>query len=311
MITIRLGTFTPSVLLDVCRHTGRLEQAGLVVEEIPVPSSPAQFASLEGDELDAVFTSPDNVIAYRFVPDNPLRRLIDVSVVAALDRGLGLSVWTAPPFAAVEQVRGAVVGVDVPTSGFAFVAYELLERLGLARDAYTVQNLGATPKRADALAKASIAATVLNAGNELRAESDGCHPQLRASELGPYLGTVLARRSDADQQTRGSVDRLADALLETASAILHGDHDDHATAAATRILGLSRHDAARHLACLHDPREGLINDGIADRDSIGTLVSLRATHLPSAGLSAVLSTLPEWVLPRALGGPSATDVHGG
>jgi ABC-type nitrate/sulfonate/bicarbonate transport system substrate-binding protein len=311
MITIRLGTFTPSVLLDVCRRTGTLEQAGLAVEEILVPSSPAQFTSLEGDELDAVFTSPDNVIAYRFVPGNPLRRLVDVSVVAALDRGLGLSVWTAPPFPAVEQVRGAVVGVDVPTSGFAFVAYELLGRLGLARDAYTLKNLGATPKRADALAGSSIAATVLNAGNELRAESHGCHAQLRASEIGPYLGTVLARRSDADQRTRDGVDRLADALLETASAVLRGHHDDRVTNAATRLLGLSPHDAVRHLACLRDPREGLVSDGIVDRDSIGTLVSLRTTHLPSAGLSAVLPTLPEWVLPRALGKPSAADLPDG
>jgi ABC-type nitrate/sulfonate/bicarbonate transport system substrate-binding protein len=300
MITIRLGTFTPSVLLDVCRDTGGLDEAGLQVEEIAVPSSPAQFTSLDGDELDAVFTSPDNVIAYRFVPDNPLRRLINVTVVTALDRGLGLSVWTAPPFPSIEQVRGAVVGVDVSTSGFAFVAYELLERLGLSQEAYTLQNLGSTPKRADALADALVSATVLNAGNELRAESRGCHLQMRATEIGPYLGTVLARRSDADQQTCESVDRLADALLKTASEILRGEHDDRATDAAARLLALSRHDAVRHLACLRDPREGLVRDGILDRDSVGTLVSLRATHCPSPGLSAVLPTLGEWVSSRAL-----------
>lgn len=311
MISIRLGTFTPSVLLDVCRRTGTLGRAGLAVEESPVPSSPAQFASLEGGELDAVFTSPDNVIAYRFVTDNPLGRLIDVSVVAALDRGLGLSVWTAPPFPSAEQVRGAVVGVDVPTSGFAFVAYELLARLGIPRDAYTPAKLGATPKRADALAAASIAATVLNAGNELRAESRGCHPQLRASAIGPYLGTVLARRDDAGPRIRDGVDRLADALLETASAVLRGENDDLAADAAVRLLGLGPQDASRHLACLRDPREGLVADGIADRRSIETLVSLRAAYLPHAGLSAVLPALPEWVLPRALGEPSAADLRDG
>ncbi|MBO9579035.1 MAG: hypothetical protein J7480_09755, partial [Microbacteriaceae bacterium] len=71
---IRLGTFSPPVLLEVARRLGRLADAGIDVAEIAVPSSPAQFRSLADGEYDAVFTNPDNVVAYRFLSSNPPQR---------------------------------------------------------------------------------------------------------------------------------------------------------------------------------------------------------------------------------------------
>ncbi|HXA62482.1 MAG TPA: hypothetical protein VNW94_25305, partial [Streptosporangiaceae bacterium] len=62
---VRLGVFSPSVVLGVARACGALAEAGLHVEEIPVTSSSQQFALLFAGGLDAVFTSPDNVLAYR------------------------------------------------------------------------------------------------------------------------------------------------------------------------------------------------------------------------------------------------------
>ena len=67
---LRIGTFTPSLLIDLARSTGRLDRADLEVTEIPVPSSPAQFRSLEAGEFDVVMTSPDNVLAYRYLRVN-------------------------------------------------------------------------------------------------------------------------------------------------------------------------------------------------------------------------------------------------
>ena len=47
-----VGSFTPSVVLEVARTTGRLEAAGLAVREVPVASSPGQFRSLLDGEID-------------------------------------------------------------------------------------------------------------------------------------------------------------------------------------------------------------------------------------------------------------------
>ena len=147
--TLHVGTFTRSLLLDLARSTGRLERAGLDVRETQVVSSPAQFAALEAGELDIVMTSPDNVLAYRFLTQNPLGHNLPVEIVAAIDRGLGLSLCVAPSVADVAAVRGGSVAVDVPESGFAFVAFALLDAAGLEPGDYTVESLGSTPSRAD------------------------------------------------------------------------------------------------------------------------------------------------------------------
>ena len=188
---VELGSFTPSVVLEVARRTGALAAAGLEVFERPVPSSPAQFRSLIDDELHVGLTNPDNVLAYRFDPQNPLGELVDARILAGIDRGLGLGVW-ARPGATLDDLRGAVVGVDVPGSGFALALFTLLERRGLGRDDYEVVKLGSTPQRLQALLDGGCAATMLGAGNELAAEAAGC--TLVASvrdELSPYLATVV------------------------------------------------------------------------------------------------------------------------
>ncbi len=190
--SVTVGSFTPSVVLDLARTTGRLEALDLAVTEVPVASSPAQFRDLVDGRLDLALTSPDNVLAYRFSPGNPLGELFDVRIVSAVDRGMGLGLYARPGLTA-EDLRGARVGVDVPTSGFALALYALADSLGVGRADYELVTLGSTPRRLEALLAGDCDATMLNAGNELVAERAGC-PRLAsvADVVGPYLGTVVA-----------------------------------------------------------------------------------------------------------------------
>ncbi|MGH3390014.1 MAG: hypothetical protein ACRDOO_14185, partial [Actinomadura sp.] len=73
---LRLGLFSPSVVLGVASATGALDRAGLIIDEVPATSSSQQFTALLAGELDAVLTSPDNVLAYRGSAANPLGRII-------------------------------------------------------------------------------------------------------------------------------------------------------------------------------------------------------------------------------------------
>jgi ABC-type nitrate/sulfonate/bicarbonate transport system substrate-binding protein len=269
--TIRLGTFTPSVLLRVARRTGRLRDAGLEVAETPVQSSPGQFTSLLDGTFDAVLTSPDNVIAYRYSRANPLGRTADVRIVSAVDRGMGLALHSRHPPA---ELRGAVFGVDVPASGFAFAMYALAESLGLERDDYEVVALGSTPKRLLALLAGECAATMLNAGNELHAERAGYRALARASDVcGPYLGTVLATVGDP-----GAPEALAKVLTETSAEILSGALDDEVVEVASTALNLPDPLGHSYLDRLKDPAEGLVPDGVVDPAAIAVLVDLRRRH---------------------------------
>ncbi|MFC0440004.1 ABC transporter substrate-binding protein [Kutzneria buriramensis] len=273
MRTIRLGTFSPSVLLEVA--TGALVDAGLTVVESPAQSSSQQFTDLFEGRLDAVFTNPDNVLAYRLVPDNPLGRTDDVRILGAIDRGLGLSLFTGP------ARRLGTFGVDVPGSGFAFIGYELLARAGLSRDVdYQVTTVGSTPRRARALIDGAIDCTVLNAGNDLLAEDHGAVRGASVTEIGPYVGTVLAATADSLAHNGDDLSTLLDVVTTTARAIR--SHPAIATAAIERRLGLTEATAARHLAILTDPTQGLVTDSTLTVDDLRTIVDLRNRHARSA-----------------------------
>jgi ABC-type nitrate/sulfonate/bicarbonate transport system substrate-binding protein len=296
---LHVGTFTRSLLIDLARSTGRLAAAGLEVEETSVVSSPAQFRSLADGDYDVVLTSPDNVIAYRFLTANPLGENLPLEILAGIDRALGLSLCVAPSVDDIASVRGRVVGVDVPQSGFAFVAFALLERAGLAPADYVVESLGSTPRRAEALVAGDCLATVLNAGNELRAEGLGCHVISRVADLGPYLGTVVAALTTADPVAHEVRLRFVDVLLALSRQILAGQWADEVVESAMRLLDLSADEAQAHHACLLDPATGLIPDGIVDAAAVETLIGLRREYRPTPELDLVAASWPDMVVERA------------
>jgi len=264
-----VGVFTPSVLLAVARQTGRL--AADVVAET-VPSSPAQFRALLDGDLQVAMTSPDNVLAYRFSPANPLGATADVRIVSAVDRGMGLALYGRPGLSGAAALRGGVLGVDVPTSGFALAMYALGESLGLGRADYQLATLGSTPKRLKALLAGECDATMLGAGNELIAERAGCVALAHVTDVcRPYLGSVLAVAGDTHL---GPASDLAAALGTTAADIHAGRLDRVVAEAAESELDLDPELAARYLDRLKSPTDGLVADGAVDLDALGTIVQL-------------------------------------
>ncbi|EWM18290.1 ABC transporter substrate-binding protein [Kutzneria sp. 744] len=273
MRELRLGTFSPSVLVEVAARTGALANAGLRVVEVPASSSREQFAALIDGELDAVMTNPDNVVAYRCVPDNPLGRQVDVRILAALDRGLGLSLFAAP---GITELQGGTLGVDVPGSGFAFVGYELLQRLGIS---YGITALGSTPRRATALLTGACTMTVLNAGNELRAEHRGARRLATVTDIGPYVGAVLASTGDSLQRNGFDLRSLVGVLLRTARDIVTGRRRPELLMAAVQDrLEFDEYLARRHIAVLTSPATGLTPTGRFRDAELKTVLELRNRH---------------------------------
>jgi ABC-type nitrate/sulfonate/bicarbonate transport system substrate-binding protein len=295
---MRVGSFTRSVLLRLADVGGGFARRGLEVAESAVASSPDQFAALEAGEIDIAFTSPDNALAYRFLSTNPLGRRLPVVVGAALDRGLGLSLCLAPG-RTILDLRGGTVGVDVASSGFAFVAYALLERAGLRPGEYDVVELGSTPRRAEALIEGLCDATVLNAGNELRARRRGATFIGEVSDLGAYLGTVVATLDNADREILELRRQFLNVVLATARDIVAGKHRLEVIVFAREVLGLNEEDAASYHAGLVSPVTGFAREGVVDFASLATVLRLRREYRPDAELDDVEDRWSELV-PGAL-----------
>jgi hypothetical protein len=289
---IRVGTFTPSIIIAACRDLGYFsgeldDEHNLEVLEIPVKSSPEQFKSLSSDELDIAITSPDNAIAYRFLKNNPLKENFDVRILSAVDRGLGLSL--ARIDASRDPKREIIFGVDVPDSGFAFVGYSLLRKSGIK--SYQIQSFGSTPKRLEALLAGRCDFTMLNAGNEIKGADGGAVLIASATELGPYLGTVTAVIGEPSND----VLRVTVALAKVIEEVCLGQHEELILKLAQTVLGLNVEQAKRHYILMIDPLHGLVRGETVDAASLDTLITLRNEFSPSMELGQIPSKYHELV----------------
>jgi ABC-type nitrate/sulfonate/bicarbonate transport system substrate-binding protein len=279
---LRLGLFSASPVTPAARSGGHFAAHGLEVAEEAVTSSRAQFQALLAGAYDLVLTSPDNVLAYRLDPGNPLGATHDVRILAAVDRGLGLSLVGAPGVRTCEDVRGLTVAVDVPGSGFAFTLYHLLATAGLRRDAdYRVESAGTTPRRREALLTGEYAATMLGAGHDVAAVRAGCHRIARATELvRPYLGTVVAGFGPWLDAHRDVVAGFLAAWRAAAADVVEPGRRADTLRAIEGQLGLRGADAEEFYTVLVSPDEGLSTDGTVDAAALAAIARLRAEHGP-------------------------------
>ncbi|TFV89616.1 ABC transporter substrate-binding protein [Blastococcus sp. CT_GayMR16] len=275
MQTLRLGIFSANVVASWAQEHGVFAQHGLVVEQLPVASSPAQFASLTDGEYDAVLTSPDNVATYVLNEHNPLGRRLDLQILRAVDRGSRLSLVGAPGIERAADLGGRRFAVDVPTSGFAYVGFALLRAAGLeaGRD-YEVVTAGATPRRRQLLADGAFEATLLNAGHEARAVRAGAHVLGVVSDVvRPYLGSVLATRADVDTP---AVRALLAAWDDAERAVLAPDRRDDVLALLEKQPDTDPEIAEQMYETLLDPLHGICAGGEVEPAAFEAVLRLRA-----------------------------------
>jgi ABC-type nitrate/sulfonate/bicarbonate transport system substrate-binding protein len=277
---LALGLFSASLVTPAARAGGWFAAHGLDVAEEAVTSSRAQFHALFSGAYDLVLTSPDNVLAYRLDPGNPLGATHDVRILAAVDRGLGLSLVGAPGIRTYEDVRGRTVAVDVPGSGFAFTLYHLLATAGLRRDVdYRVESAGTTPRRREALLSGNYAATMLGAGHDVAAVGAGCHRIARATELvRPYLGTVVAGFGPWLDTHGDMVAGFLAAWRAAAAEVVEPGRRAATLRAIEDQLHLRGADAEDFYRVLVSPDEGLSIDGTIDAAALAAIARLRADH---------------------------------
>jgi hypothetical protein len=145
------------------------------------------------------------------------------------------------------------------------------------RDAVRLSTLGSTPNRLRALLAGECDATMLNAGNELLAEAEGCALLGRVGDVcAPYVGTVVCV---AGEEHLGAGRALVSALRRTTEDVLAGRVDDVTAAAAEDVLGLSGELALRFVERLKDPRQGLIGGEGSDLQGLAAVVGLRRRYL--------------------------------
>jgi ABC-type nitrate/sulfonate/bicarbonate transport system substrate-binding protein len=187
--------------LWVAQEKGFFADNGLEVKITPTPGSVFQIQNLMAGKFDLAFSNYDNVVAYvEGQGEAPLPEPPDLFTFMAVQYG-AVRLVANPDIKTIADLKGKSVAVDAATTGYAFVLYKMLQQAGVQEGEYTVDKVGSTSQRAEALMQNKTSATILTTPLEILPESKGYRRLANATEaVGPYQAVSgVARRSWAKE----------------------------------------------------------------------------------------------------------------
>ncbi len=271
----------------VARQQNFFAQQGLHIDITYTTGSIPQLAGLVREEYQLIQTAPDNVIN---VDNNPNAFGLDLAtaphVIMLLGGSVGpLSIYAQRDITTFDHLRGSVLGVDNPTSGFALVLRDMLARNGLLleRD-YTFTVAGGTSDRLDALKRGSVAATILYATFDVQASREGFNQLATSTDYYPaYASLATAGIQTWIEQHIDEVNSYITAYLEALRWIYDPAHaiDVQAIMQNEPSLVLDASLAPSVYATFVDPKSGFGQNAMLDDAGLQQVIDLRATYASS------------------------------
>jgi ABC-type nitrate/sulfonate/bicarbonate transport system substrate-binding protein len=281
--------------LYVATRQGFFAQQGLHIDITYTAGSIPQLVGLVRKEYQLIQTAPDNVIN---VDNNPSAFGLDPAtfphVIMLLGGSVGpLSIFAQSDFTTFDHLRGAILGVDNPTSGFAIVLRDILARNGLLleRD-YTFTVEGGTSNRLDALKNGSVAATILYAPYDVLATQAGFNQLATSTDYYPaYASLATAAIQSWIDQHSDEVTSYITAYLQASRWIYDPVHVDDVQAIMQiePALGLDASLTPDVYATFVDPISGFGQDATLDDAGLQQVIDLRAIYVSSSTIERDLS----------------------
>ena len=279
--TLRVIAFDGGWNLPIwaAQRQGFLEANGVQVQLAYTPSSGFLVTALLDGKADLAFAVIDNVIAYQEgqgeakIADNP-----DLFAFMGGDGGF-VSIVAAGGVGTVADLKGRTLSVDAMTTGFAFVARELVARSGLAETDVNFVRAGGTANRYRDLIAGKHDATLLRTPFELLAVNRGFRQLAGAESLGAYQGTVgIARRSWARDHEAALVGFLKAYKSATDWLYDRANRDIGEALLIANIRDMTPALAKQSYDLLLADKGGLARDLAPDPAAIRTVLDLRSKY---------------------------------
>jgi ABC-type nitrate/sulfonate/bicarbonate transport system substrate-binding protein len=193
---LRVSVFNGAWNLPIwaAQTQGFFEAVNLDVQVLLTKSSGALMQSLYAGDVEIALAGADNFLAYEEgLGEVEVEKDDELRLVLGGDNGF-LKLVARAPYQKVVQLRGKSIGVDALTTGFAFVAREILRRNGVSEASVNWLPIGGTETRYAALVDQRCDATLLRLPYDLLAQAAGATILAGGEELGHYQGTVGAVR---------------------------------------------------------------------------------------------------------------------
>ncbi len=270
--------------LYIARQQGFFATQGLDIEITYTAGSLPQLAGLAGGAYQLIQTAPDNVIN---IDNNPAAFGLDPAaaphVIMVLGGSVGsLSVYAQPAITAVDHLRGTILGVDNPTSGFALVLQDILARSGLLleRD-YTFTVSGGTSSRLDALKSDSVAATILYPPFDVQAAQAGFNRLATSTDYYPaYASLATAGLQTWIEQHTGEVTSYISAYMQALHWIYNPTHSNEVQRVieSEPTLNLNASIAPLAYTAFVDPKTGFGINAMIDDAGLQQVIEIRAAY---------------------------------
>ena len=274
--------------LWVAQKQGYFATQGLQITLQPARGSVQVVEALHTGQAELALMSVDNVLAYAGGQGESTQARAGADLVAFMagDNGL-LSLVGRPGVSSVAGLKGLRLAVDAQTTGFAFVARELLARAGLAAgpgpQQVQVLSAGGTAQRYQQLVQDRFEATLLRPPYERLAQRQGFGVLARGTDVAPhYLGTVGVVRTPWAQAHPQAVMGFLRAYRDALQWLQQPGHRAQAQALLQQHFAeLLATDAAAVLADLLAPQGGLNFSMAIDLQALAAVQQLRQVHGPA------------------------------
>ncbi|HTM07386.1 MAG TPA: ABC transporter substrate-binding protein [Verrucomicrobiae bacterium] len=273
---LRIGTFGKDAALLAADQRGFFRQENIRVETEIVTDSPTLLRNLISGRYDLILNNADNVIAWAEGQGaDPMPN--DFIIFMGGQQGLRQKLVAQSSVEDFADLKGKVLAVDAPTTGFAIVMIAILKKHGLeeGRD-YTLKMFGNTIKRADALGRGEAWAGMLNLADE-DIKNRGLKVLARSEDYVEHYARGLgAARRDWAIKNADVLVRFIRAMVRATDWVLQPKNKEEVIAL---LLPENKNVRARAEEAYEEtvsPRFGLTPRARIDVEGIRTVLDLRA-----------------------------------
>jgi len=264
----------------VALDQGFFEWNGIRVTLQFTPNSVSQMSGLAEGKFEIAITAVDNIVAYvEGQGEAPIGPQPEFFAFMGGDSGF-LNLVVAPGIKSFADLKGKTLSVDARTTGYAFVLFEMLARNGLHEGDYSIEKVGGTVQRWNALRDGKQSGTLLSAPFNLLAQERHFVELARATKvIGAYQGNVGATRRSWAAQNKASVIAFIRAYVQA----IHWLYDPANRQEAIRILEKNVPEISPALAEqsyqeLLDPEAGFSPTARLSFDGLRTVLALRSRY---------------------------------
>lgn len=274
---IRIGTFNKDAAIIAAEQRGLLKAENIRVEMNLVTDSPTLLRSLISGRYDVILNNADNVIAWA-EGQGADPKPNDFVIVLGGSQGLRQKLVVLPSVNDFSDLKGKVLAVDAPTTGFAIVMVSILKKHGLElnRD-YTFKAFGNTTKRAEAMSRGEAWAGMMNMPDD-EIQKRGFKVLARSEDyVNQYARGLTATRREWANANEELLIRFIRAMVRATDWVMDGKNKEDVI---RLLLPENKNSKARAEEMYEEsvsPRFGFTPRSRIDMEGIRTVLQLRET----------------------------------